>query len=155
MPLQSPPSFVSPHPHRCIMFHWISLRRTVSLRALIVLLLISVLGLSLCNLAHPRFHSPLGHHLAVRFDPPGWKQGGPPLAKHILTPDGLLHVNPDGPHPIFQLIRDAEAAWEAKRARASKTLGDAVLEYKRRYRRAPPLGFDKWYVVPAITTWVT
>ena len=75
---------------------------------------------------------------------PAPKQQGAELGKHTITPDGLLIVNPNGPHPIFQLIRDAEAAWEAKCARASKTLDDAVSEYKRRYRRAPPLGFDKW-----------
>ena len=69
---------------------------------------------------------------------------GQPLGNHTITPDGLLIVNPNGPHPIFQLVRDAEAAWEAKRARASKTLDEAVSEYKRRYQRAPPLGFDKW-----------
>ena len=66
--------------------------------------------------------------------------------KHTIAPDGLLIVNPNGPHPIFQLIRDAEAAWEAKCTRASKTLDEAVSEYKRRYRRAPPIGFDKWCV---------
>ena len=137
------------------MFRWISLRRTVSLRPLSALLLISILGLSFLNLAHPHFHSLPGHYLTVKFDSPGWKQDSPPLSKHTLTPDGLLHVNPDGPHPIFQLIRDAEAAWEAKRARASKTLDEAILEYRRRYRRAPPLGFDKWYVVPALATWAT
>jgi hypothetical protein len=69
-----------------------------------------------------------------------------PLGEHELTTDGLLIVNPDGAHPIYQLIRDAEAAWDAKLARGSKTLDEAVVEYKRRYRRAPPLGFDKWYV---------
>ena len=69
-----------------------------------------------------------------------------PLGNHTITPDGLLIVNPNGPHPIFQLIRDAEAAWEAKHTQASKTLDEAVSEYKRRYRRAPPLGFDKWCV---------
>ena len=73
------------------------------------------------------------------------------LEQHTITPDGLLIVNPNGPHPIFQLIRDAEAAWEAKCARASKTLDDAISEYRRRYQRAPPLGFDKWYVGRCVT----
>lgn len=66
------------------------------------------------------------------------------LENHTYTNDGLLVVNPNGPHPIFELMRDAEAAWDAKLARASKTLEEAVTEYRRRYRRAPPLGFDKW-----------
>ncbi|KIJ07245.1 glycosyltransferase family 90 protein, partial [Paxillus involutus ATCC 200175] len=68
-----------------------------------------------------------------------------PLEEHTYTPDGLLVVNPNGPHPIFELMRNAEAAWEAKLARASKTLDEAVAEYKRRYKRPPPRGFDKWW----------
>jgi hypothetical protein len=67
-----------------------------------------------------------------------------PLEEHTYTPDGLLVVNPNGPHPIFELIRKAETEWEEKLARASTTLDAAVVEYKRRYKRPPPLGFDKW-----------
>ncbi|KAI6096328.1 glycosyl transferase family 90-domain-containing protein [Pisolithus croceorrhizus] len=67
------------------------------------------------------------------------------LENHTYTNDGLLIVNPKGPHPIFELMRDAEAAWNAKLARASKTLEEAVIEYRRRYKRPPPLGFDKWW----------
>jgi len=66
--------------------------------------------------------------------------------KHTYTPDGLLVVNLNGSHPIFELMRNSEAAWAEKLARASKTLEEAVAEYRRRYRRAPPLGFDKWSV---------
>ncbi|WVR08430.1 hypothetical protein IAU60_005485 [Kwoniella sp. DSM 27419] len=60
--------------------------------------------------------------------------------------DGLLHVNPDSTvHPIYQLIHDARQEWDEKVARQSKTLKEAVDEYKRRYRRNPPRGFDKWW----------
>ncbi|KAI6142649.1 glycosyltransferase family 90 protein [Pisolithus tinctorius] len=65
--------------------------------------------------------------------------------EHTYTPDGLLIVNPNGPHPIFELIRNAENEWNAKLQRASKTLEEAVVEYERRYKRPPPLGFDKWW----------
>ncbi|KAI6141005.1 glycosyl transferase family 90-domain-containing protein [Pisolithus tinctorius] len=67
------------------------------------------------------------------------------LEKHTYTSDGLLIVNPNGPHPIFELMRDAKASWNAKLSRASKTLEEAITEYRRRYKRAPPLGFDKWW----------
>ncbi|KAI5988277.1 glycosyl transferase family 90-domain-containing protein [Pisolithus orientalis] len=67
------------------------------------------------------------------------------LEKHTYTSDGLLIVNPNGPHPIFELMQNAEASWNSKLARASKTLAEAVIEYKQRYKRAPPLGFDKWW----------
>lgn len=67
-----------------------------------------------------------------------------PLGEHVYRQDGLLQVNPDGPHPIFGLVRRAEQEWEAKLNRASKTLEEAVTEYKRRYKRPPPLGFGDW-----------
>lgn len=70
------------------------------------------------------------------------------LEQHRYRSDGLLEVNPDGAHPIFELIRNAQAAWDAKLKRSSKTLAEAVAEYKRRYKRLPPRGFDDWYVHP-------
>ena len=69
--------------------------------------------------------------------------------KHIYRDDGLLQVNPDAPHPIFNLMERSEAAWNKKLKRASKKLDDAVAEYERRYKRLPPLGFDQWYVLIA------
>ncbi|KAG2068520.1 hypothetical protein BDR04DRAFT_1208647, partial [Suillus decipiens] len=56
-----------------------------------------------------------------------------------------LVVNPDGRHPILELIERAEEAWAKKLGRASKTLGEAVAEYKRRYHRPPPIHFEKWW----------
>lgn len=75
----------------------------------------------------------------------------PPLEKHLYRSDGLLEVNPNGGHPIFELIERAEATWNEKMAKASKTLEEAVKEYKRRYKRDPPLGFDFWCVGPVHT----
>ncbi|GAA5909757.1 hypothetical protein JCM6882_002666 [Rhodosporidiobolus microsporus] len=49
------------------------------------------------------------------------------------------------PHPIHRLIRDAESAWHEKVSRQSRTLEEAVAEYRRRYNQPPPKGFDKWY----------
>ncbi|KAG6333257.1 hypothetical protein ID866_5829 [Astraeus odoratus] len=68
-----------------------------------------------------------------------------PLEQHTYTPDGLLVVNPNGPHPIFELMHNAEEKWRTKLARASTTLDEAVMEYERRYNRSPPIGFDKWW----------
>lgn len=69
------------------------------------------------------------------------------------TDDGLFHglpYNPDlgpgsSPHPITYLIDQAQAAWAEKNARQSRTLREAVEEYRRRYGRAPPAGFEKWW----------
>lgn len=63
---------------------------------------------------------------------------------HRYHQDGLLEVNPDGPHPIHELIKNGEEEWERKLNSASRTLEEAVVEYKRRYKRAPPQGFDDW-----------
>lgn len=66
------------------------------------------------------------------------------LPSHQWRSDGLVDVNPHGAHPIYELVRQAEAQWQAKQRRASKTLKQAVKEYKRRYKRLPPKGFDHW-----------
>ena len=66
-------------------------------------------------------------------------------ATHTWLDDGLLSVNPEsGVHPILELIERAEKEWKGKLDNASKTLDEAVAEYKRRYGRKPPLGFDDW-----------
>lgn len=48
-------------------------------------------------------------------------------------------------HPVHQLISKNEADFKALRARQSKTLEEAVAEYRRRYAIPPPPNFDKWY----------
>lgn len=68
-----------------------------------------------------------------------------PLGVHTYLPNGLLQFNPDAPHPVLELIRNAEEEWQKKVDGASRTLEDAVREYKRRYKRAPPQGFDDWW----------
>jgi hypothetical protein len=67
------------------------------------------------------------------------------VEKHVYRKDGLLEVNPNGPHPIFELIKRAQEAWDEKMKRSSKTLEQAVIEYRRRYNRRPPKGFEHWY----------
>ncbi|KAJ7125783.1 glycosyl transferase family 90-domain-containing protein [Mycena crocata] len=66
-------------------------------------------------------------------------------AEHRFRSDGLLELNPAGSHPIFELIWRAEAGWKDKLDRASTTFPQAVAEYKRRYSRDPPRGFDGWW----------
>ena len=74
----------------------------------------------------------------------------PPLAKHKYRADGLVEVDVDGPHPIYELISDAEKKWKEKVDRQSQTLEAAVEEYRRRYKRAPPKGFELWCVLNRI-----
>lgn len=68
------------------------------------------------------------------------------LADHRWEADGLLYVDPKGRHPIYDLIERAKENWDTKLSKASKTLGEAVDEYRRRYGRPPPKGFDRWSV---------
>ncbi|KAJ7171166.1 hypothetical protein C8R46DRAFT_1087853 [Mycena filopes] len=65
--------------------------------------------------------------------------------QHIYHPNGLLYVDPDGAHPIPDLIARAEAQWARKLAGASTSLRQAAEEYTRRYARLPPKGFDLWW----------
>ncbi|KAF7378031.1 SPX domain-containing protein [Mycena sanguinolenta] len=69
------------------------------------------------------------------------------------TRGGETHIPPLRPasrqpprsHPIPLLISRAESAWAQKLSRASPTLRAAVSEYRRRYNRLPPRGFDAWW----------
>lgn len=48
-------------------------------------------------------------------------------------------------HPITALMADAKVAFTNRLSKQSKTLHEAVAEYKRRYGRNPPHGFDHWW----------
>ena len=48
-------------------------------------------------------------------------------------------------HPIPKLMADAQTRYKKLLGRQSLTLLQAVHEYKRRYGRDPPKGFDEWF----------
>lgn len=48
-------------------------------------------------------------------------------------------------HPIPKLMQDAENKFRHLLSHQSSTLKEAVAEYKRRYKRDPPPGFDDWW----------
>lgn len=48
-------------------------------------------------------------------------------------------------HPITTLMENAKDTFTKRLASQSKTLPEAVAEYKRRYGRDPPRGFDHWW----------
>jgi hypothetical protein len=52
---------------------------------------------------------------------------------------------PEIQHPIPKLMDEAEIKFRRKMERQSKTLKDAVEEYKRRYKMPPPRDFDLWW----------
>ena len=48
-------------------------------------------------------------------------------------------------HPIPKLMAGAQTKFKKMMTGQSKTLAEAVKEYKRRYGRNPPKGFDEWF----------
>lgn len=78
-----------------------------------------------------------------------WKAGTylarPRVASSTTTTTMSTTAPPLTEHPIPQLMAAAEDAYRAKLARQSTSLGEAVAEYRRRYGRDPPKGFDRWY----------
>lgn len=84
---------------------------------------------------HNRPDSTLYHVLKHASKEPGW------LSRPI-TSDKQRTV---AQHPIPKLMEEAEVEFKRKLNSQSKTLKAAVTEYKRRYKRDPPKGFDEWF----------
>ncbi len=78
--------------------------------------------------------------------PPPVKVGhaSPPLAD-LPPPATPPKAVPHTAHPMWTLISEAESELEKMKERQSKTLKEAVAEYRKRYGMAPPPHFDKWF----------
>jgi hypothetical protein len=48
-------------------------------------------------------------------------------------------------HPIEELVEDAKKSFESVKKRQSRTLKEAIAEYRKRYGIPPPPHFDKWF----------
>ncbi|KAI9931868.1 hypothetical protein ASPWEDRAFT_25280 [Aspergillus wentii DTO 134E9] len=69
-----------------------------------------------------------------------------PPPKPIERPQSHLGTYlPEKTHPIAKLIQNAEQHHSHVRSQQSKTLAEAVNEYRRRYNMHPPPHFDKWF----------
>ncbi|KAF8865743.1 glycosyltransferase family 90 protein [Acephala macrosclerotiorum] len=88
--------------------------------------------------------------------PPGTDEFNPPISiptKPQVSSLGKPAVEEQKPqppklgsgHPIWQLVKNAEQDFEKELEGQSKTLEQAVAEYKRRYGIPPPPNFDKWW----------
>lgn len=64
---------------------------------------------------------------------------------HFLVKPVASFDKAPAPHPIITLIQRAEKLWQQKVARQSRTLKEAAAEYRTRYARNPPKGFDEWW----------
>ncbi|KAJ3571640.1 hypothetical protein NP233_g3610 [Leucocoprinus birnbaumii] len=107
-------------------------------RAYIFLAFVTILFL------HQGFYSGHNTHPDIKLSPVGTKFKLDALSKAT----GGLFGNARGTitgHPIPKLMDEAEDKFRAKLKKQSKTLEDAVKEYRRRYKRSPPKGFEEWW----------
>lgn len=87
-------------------------------------------------------HSGHNTHPDLKLSPVGNKFNALTKAANNIfrTSKGVINE-----HPIPNLMDTAEDKYRAKLKKQSKTLVEAVTEYKRRYKRNPPKGFDEWW----------
>jgi hypothetical protein len=74
-----------------------------------------------------------------------WSAAPLSLRKALLRRGDKLAQHPPINHPIPKLMARAVERFEAKVKRQSKTLEQAVAEYRKRYEMDPPAGFDDWF----------
>ena len=70
-----------------------------------------------------------------------------PVAHAQLGVYGSLGPTSGQKHPIEILVQDARQQFTHMVNSQSKSLGEAIANYKKRYSREPPPGFDDWYHV--------
>lgn len=68
----------------------------------------------------------------------------PPHKANSSVPD-VAEIKETLTNPILGLLRDGERKWQDMLSRQSRTLEEAVQEYKTRWGRNPPKGFDEWW----------
>lgn len=81
-----------------------------------------------------------------RFAKPNLKWTAPKsFRQRLLRSSSKIKQRPPIHHPIPDLMKNAQENFATKIARQSKTLEQAVKEYRRRYEMDPPKGFDDWF----------
>nr|XP_001398904.2 capsule-associated protein CAP1 [Aspergillus niger CBS 513.88] len=69
-----------------------------------------------------------------------------PSNAQLIEQTGYRKVaQPDSLHPVASLVKNAEQQFDRLLSRQSKTLAQAVDEYRERYNMHPPPHFDKWF----------
>ncbi|KAH8821735.1 glycosyltransferase family 90 protein [Xylogone sp. PMI_703] len=109
-------------------------------RRLILLLLISFIALSIYLIRKPgvsTIPSSLDHVAHLTNPLSEGRQSGD------IWPPPTFKLGKS--HPILQLVKDSEKSFETLKRRQSKTLAEAVAEYRKRYGIPPPPNFDKWF----------
>jgi hypothetical protein len=132
---------------KVLSFNTILIRTRRRMRSRQFLLLIGLLAFAGFSLLYLRTYSSSGLNVPTPHSP---VLDGSPKPKGSSVPSPPIDKTPSPPgtpasHPVWQLIGDAEKDYRAMLGRQSKTLEEAVAEYKRRYGIPPPPNFDKWY----------
>ena len=70
-----------------------------------------------------------------------------PATNKELDVFGSLGPTNGQKHPIEVLVEDARRRYTHMVKNQSKSLTEAIANYKKRYRREPPPGFENWYHV--------
>jgi len=104
---------------------------------LLLIALVSFVGISLYYLQGNSNSAPSGETISI--PPPQW----PKTHEQGPLVENESHVG--AAHPILQLIQGAENNFTSQLEKQSKTLDEAIAEYRRRYGIPPPPNFDKWY----------
>ncbi len=111
------------------------LRKRIKVKPFVSLLaLLSLVALSVTIWRQPKYVSQVGFGRISFFPRETYAE--------LMTP---LPASNSKSHPIYQLMTDAERQFKALQAQQSKSLTEAVAEYRRRYRIPPPPNFDLWY----------
>lgn len=122
--------------HSVFSSHTVSvLRFRVKVKQLISLIALLSFGwLNVIVWRRPEYASPFGF-------------GGVPSFRRESSMEVLkpLEVSNSDAHPINQLVSEAGEQFKALQARQSRSLAEAVAEYRRRYQIPPPPNFDLWY----------
>ncbi|PYH95004.1 putative capsule-associated protein CAP1 [Aspergillus ellipticus CBS 707.79] len=90
------------------------------------------------TLNFPPVPDPLSSHVFQRLEIP-------PNAQLIEQSTFRKVAQPENAHPIASLVQDAKQQHDRILSSQSKTLTQAVNEYRSRYKLHPPPHFDKWF----------
>lgn len=117
--------------------------RSQRLPALLVLATFIVLSVYFLNGSPPVEDAIVSSHL-----PPPHVDATPPqeeVTEETNDRKSAQKHHPDPNHPISSLVHNAAQTFDQTRSRQSKSLAEAVNEYRRRYHMHPPPHFDKWF----------
>ncbi|KAF4637620.1 hypothetical protein G7Y89_g441 [Cudoniella acicularis] len=118
-------------------------RRMRSRQFLVLIGLLTFAGFSLLYLRSPPLPTTFTSHTNSAPIPQTPKPPSEQLP--VLDTSGNEPPQIGSAHPVWQLIKNAEQDFEKTLTRQSKTLNEAVEEYRRRYGIPPPPNFDKWF----------